>query len=66
MAPELARRLGSDPDDPADPRPRALIASALGCLEAAVATWIAGDGTQQLGRLLDRAMGSISAEMPEP
>ncbi|VVJ17660.1 Transcriptional regulator [Amycolatopsis camponoti] len=61
IAPELARRLGSDPDDPADPRPRALIAGALGCLEAAVAAWIAGDGKQQLGRLLDRAMDSISS-----
>ncbi|WP_233225913.1 TetR family transcriptional regulator [Amycolatopsis sp. CA-126428] len=60
IAPELARRLGVDPANPTDPRPRALIASALGCLEAAVAAWIAGNGTQQLGRLLDRAMDSIS------
>jgi AcrR family transcriptional regulator len=60
IAPELARRLDADPDDPTDPRPRALIASALGCLEAAVAAWIAGNGTQQLGGLLDRAMDSIS------
>jgi AcrR family transcriptional regulator len=59
IAPELARRLGVDPANPTDPRPRALIASALGCLEAAVAAWIAGNGTQQLGRLLDRAMDSI-------
>jgi AcrR family transcriptional regulator len=66
IAPELARRLGSDPDDSTDPRPRALIASALGCLEAAVAAWIAGNGTRQLGRLLDRAMDSISLDMPEP
>ncbi|NBH12153.1 TetR family transcriptional regulator [Amycolatopsis sp. SID8362] len=65
IAPELARRLGTDPDDPTDPRPRALIGSALGCLEAAVAAWIAGDGTQQLGRLLDRAMASISPGSPE-
>lgn len=59
IAPELARRLGADPGDPADPRPRALVASALGCLEAAVTAWIAGDGTQPLGGLLDRAMESI-------
>ena len=65
IEPELARRLGSDPDDPTDPRPRALIASALGCLEAAVAAWIAGDGKQQLGQLLDRAMDSISSDLPE-
>ncbi|WP_020639462.1 hypothetical protein [Amycolatopsis balhimycina] len=65
IAPELARRLGADPDNSTDPRPRALIASALGCLEAAVAAWIAGKGTQQLGRLLDRAMNSISLDLPE-
>ncbi len=64
IAPEIARRLGSAPDDTTDPRPRALIASALGCLEAAVAAWIASNGTQQLGRLLDRAMGSIPADFP--
>ncbi|WP_436535492.1 TetR family transcriptional regulator [Actinoplanes sp. HUAS TT8] len=60
ITPELARRLGANPDDPTDPRPRALIASALGCLDAAVAAWIAGNGTQQLGSLLDRAMGLIN------
>lgn len=64
IAPELARRLGSDPADSTDPRPRALIAGALGCLEAAVAAWIAGNGTQQLGRLLDRAMNSIGLDSP--
>jgi AcrR family transcriptional regulator len=60
IAPELARRLGVEPDDATDPRPRALIAGALGCLDAAVAAWIAGKGTQRLDWLLDRAMGSIS------
>lgn len=65
IAPELARRLASDPHDPTDPRPRALIASALGCLDAAVAAWIAGNGTQQLGRLLERAMDSISPDLPK-
>jgi AcrR family transcriptional regulator len=60
IAPEIARRFGSDPRDTTDPRPRALIATALGCLEAAVAAWIAGDGKQQLGQILDRAMDSIT------
>jgi AcrR family transcriptional regulator len=60
LTPEIARRLGSDPRDATDPRPRALIAAALGCLEAAVAAWIAGDGTQQLAQILHRAMDSIS------
>lgn len=62
LTPEVARRLGADPDDATDPRPRALIAAALGCLEVAVAAWIAGGGTQQLADLLDRAMRQIGEE----
>lgn len=58
--PEIARRLGSDPGDATDPRPRALIAAAFGSLESAVAAWIAGNGTQQLTQLVHRAMDSIS------
>jgi AcrR family transcriptional regulator len=60
LAPEIARRLGSDPDDETDPRPRALVAAALACLEAAVVAWIASPGTQQLAEILHRAMDSIS------
>jgi len=59
LTPEIARRLGSDPHDPTDPRPRALIAAALACLEAAVAAWIAGHGTQELSQALHRAMDSL-------
>jgi AcrR family transcriptional regulator len=60
VTPEIARRLGADPGDPADPRPRALTAAAYACLEAAVAAWIAGHGTKQLAQLLQRAMGSVA------
>ena len=59
LAPEIARRLGGDPLDATDPRPHALIAAALSCLEAAVAAWIAGNGTQELTQILHRAMDSI-------
>jgi AcrR family transcriptional regulator len=62
LIPEIARRVGSDPRDPTDPRPRALIAAALSCLEAAVAAWIASDGTQQLAQFLRRAMDSIGCD----
>lgn len=65
ITPELARRLGTDANDLTDPRPRALIASALGCLDAAVAAWIASDGKEQLGALLDRAMAAISPHTPD-
>jgi AcrR family transcriptional regulator len=61
LAPEIARRLGSDPRDATDPRPHAMIAAALSCLEAAVAAWIASNGTRQLTQLLKCAMDSISS-----
>jgi AcrR family transcriptional regulator len=65
LRPEIARRLGSDPRDATDPRPEALIVAAISCLEAAVAAWTAGDGTQQLAQLLRRAMDSISHDTRE-
>jgi AcrR family transcriptional regulator len=60
LRPEVARRLGADPDDPTDPRPGALAASALGCFDAAVAAWTAGNGAERLAGILDRAMGSVA------
>ncbi|HEY0215159.1 MAG TPA: TetR family transcriptional regulator [Cellulomonas sp.] len=59
LLPELARRLGADPADAADPRPHAVIASALGCVEAALTAWTAGDHPQTLPALLDRAMRAV-------
>lgn len=59
LRPEVARRTGSDPGDPVDPRPAALIAAAFACLDAALAAWAATDGASPLSQLLDRAMDSI-------
>jgi hypothetical protein len=59
LMPEVARPMGSDPGDPTDPGPAALVAAAVACVDAAVAAWAATDGTQQLARLIDRAMDSI-------
>ncbi|BBA97069.1 putative TetR family transcriptional regulator [Actinacidiphila reveromycinica] len=64
LVPEIARRLGADPLDATDPRPRALTSAAIGCIEAAVAAWIAGGGTRRLGPLLRRAMASVAGEAP--
>lgn len=58
LRPEIARRLGADPDDAADPRANALIAAALGCVEAALIAWTAGTRPQPLATILDRAMGA--------
>ena len=60
LIPETARRLGIA--DPArSPRPRALVAAALACQDAAIATWVATDGTTDISALLDEAMGVVPA-----
>ena len=59
LSPEIARRLGSDPQDATDPAPNALISAAFACLDAALTAWVAADGGQDLGRLLERAMSAL-------
>jgi AcrR family transcriptional regulator len=61
LVPEIARRLRVD-DNAHDPRPRALVAAALACLSAAVATWTEADGTVDLPGLLDQAMSALSRQ----
>ncbi|MCT9114245.1 TetR family transcriptional regulator [Streptomyces mirabilis] len=60
LAPEIARRLGCDSESTDDPRARALVASAIACLDAATDAWTAGNGTTPLSVLLDQAMGALS------
>lgn len=60
LRPEIARRLGADPADDSDPRANAVIAAALGCVEAALAAWTAHAQPQPLSTILDRAMGAPS------
>lgn len=60
MVPEIARRLEASPDRPEDPRPTALVAAALACLDAAARAWVACEGTVPLADLLDRAMGALA------
>ncbi|MFD2025215.1 TetR family transcriptional regulator [Promicromonospora aerolata] len=61
LRPEVARRIGADPADVSDPRAHAVIASALGCVEAALAAWTQSARPQPIATLLDRAMGATSA-----
>ncbi|MDT0443843.1 TetR family transcriptional regulator [Streptomyces johnsoniae] len=56
LQPEVARRLDADPADRSDPRAHALIAAALGCVEAALTAWTSTDRPQALAPILDRAM----------
>ncbi|WP_338781502.1 TetR family transcriptional regulator [Streptomyces sp. DG1A-41] len=60
LVPEIARRLGADPDQAEDIRPSALAAAALACLDAASTAWVACEGTVPLAVLLDRAMGALT------
>lgn len=59
LRPEMARRLGADPADPTDPRPDAVIAAALSCVDAALTAWLAGNHTRPLPELVDEAMRVI-------
>jgi AcrR family transcriptional regulator len=56
LVPELARRMGHPDDDLGDPVPRAVVAAALACLDAAVQAWRASPDGTDLGGLLDRTM----------
>jgi AcrR family transcriptional regulator len=59
LVPEVARRLGVA-SEACDARPRALVAAALGCLNAAVDVWTAAGGTVSLPALLDQAMSAVA------
>jgi AcrR family transcriptional regulator len=60
LRPEVARRIGADPDDGSDPRTDAIISAALGCLDAALTAWTSNDQTRELPELLDRAMNAVT------
>lgn len=56
LHPEVSRRIGADPTDSADPRATAAIAAALGCFDAAVSAWSAGESASSIASILQRAM----------
>lgn len=58
LVPEVARRMSADSTG-ADPRPSAIVAAALACLDASTAAWLACDGSIALSDLLDQAMGAV-------
>lgn len=60
LVPEISRRLGTNEAIAQDPRARALVGSALACLDAAKEAWTACDGATALPELLDRAMGALA------
>lgn len=58
----LAARLGLPAPDV---RVEALVAAALGALDAATARWAQSDGAEDLIELIDAAFGAIAAPFPE-
>jgi AcrR family transcriptional regulator len=59
LVPDVARRLGIA-NAALDARPRALVAAAIACLNAARDVWTASDGTLDLPTLLDQAMSALT------
>jgi hypothetical protein len=58
LVPEVARRLGIG-DGELDPRPRALVGSAIACLDAACDVWVRSAGRVTLPVAVDRAMRAV-------
>ncbi|BAL89579.1 putative TetR-family transcriptional regulator [Actinoplanes missouriensis 431] len=61
LVPLVAERLAGDRPADRDPAPRALVASALACYNAAMQAWGAADGAGSRDDLLDRAMTALHA-----
>jgi AcrR family transcriptional regulator len=59
LVPEIARRIGSK-NKRYDPRPRAIVAAALACLNAAVEMWTDSNAAVDLPLLLDQAMSALN------
>ncbi len=59
LVPEIARRLKVD-DPVQDPRPRALVAAALACLNAAFDVWVVSNGNLDLPTLFDQTMSALT------
>lgn len=59
LTPDTARRLGVDYRDPTEPRPRAVVAAALACLDTATEIWVEADGNVELSHLIEKAMAPM-------
>jgi AcrR family transcriptional regulator len=60
LEPEVARRLGVSAQAN-DPRPRALVAAAIACLNVAGDVWTSSNGAIALPGLFDQAMSALKA-----
>ena len=60
LVPLIAERMGLG-DQPGDPRPRAVIATAFACFDAALETWIEDDSVA-LDQLYDRCVATVRGQ----
>ncbi|RJO72363.1 TetR family transcriptional regulator [Nocardia panacis] len=58
LVPVIAERMAAS--DPADPRPRALIATVFACVDAATRAWVVADGRADIADLYARALTAIT------
>lgn len=61
LAPHLRARLSPWPagSTAPDPRPSAMVAATLACLQAATVAWVATDGDSDLLELFEQALGAV-------
>ncbi|GAA5165661.1 MULTISPECIES: TetR/AcrR family transcriptional regulator [Amycolatopsis] len=61
LLPVVEARMGIEDPGP-DPRARALIAAAAACADAALETWVAGDGRAEISTLFDQCAAVLRTE----
>jgi AcrR family transcriptional regulator len=59
LVPNVAERLGTTPDTLTELRARAIVASALACVETATESWVQRDGDAEIERIYDEAVAAI-------
>lgn len=58
LLPVIQSRMGLD-HDPRDPRPRALVAAAIACADAAIETWVASRESLDVVELYDQCVAAV-------
>lgn len=59
LVPDVRRRLGVPADDDTDPRPDAIVACVLACVDVVGEFWVRGGGRDDMVALWDRAMSAV-------
>ena len=59
LIPNIQMRLGGAPGDASDPRARAIVASAVTCLNVAIEIWVQRNGAADIAQLYDQAVAAV-------